>query len=60
MVVADQRLPFELANCVADCIIMSDDFNFADDAAREAEFFVADDSRPPTREEALQAIAALD
>jgi hypothetical protein len=58
--VADQSLPFELANYVADCIIMSDDFSFADDAAREAVFFVEDDSRPPTREETLQAIAALD
>ena len=58
--VADGRLPFELANYVADCIIMSDDFEFADDAARDAVFFVEDDSRPPTHEEILQAIAQLD
>lgn len=49
--VADERLPFELANYVADCIIMSDDFDFADEAVRDAIYFIADDSRPPTRDE---------
>jgi hypothetical protein len=57
---ADERLPFEMANYVADCVIMSDDFDFADEDTRDAVFFVADDSRPPTREETLQAIARLD
>lgn len=52
-------MPFELANYVADCIIMSDDFNFADNAVREAIYFVEDDSRPPTRDETLRALTLL-
>jgi len=57
--IAEERLPFELANYVADCIIMSDDFDFADDAVRDAVHFVEDDSRPPTRDEAIEALALL-
>lgn len=57
--VAEDRLPFELANYVADCIIMSDDFNFANDAVSEAVYFVADESRPPTRDETAQALTLL-
>lgn len=56
---ADERLPFEIANYVADCIIMSDDFDFADNAVREAIFFVEDDSRPPTRDETIGALRLL-
>src|SRR5689334_14207540 len=41
--VADNRLSFELANYAADCIIMSDDFEFVDDAVKEAIYFVEDD-----------------
>jgi hypothetical protein len=57
--VAEERLPFELANYVADCIMMSDDFYFADDAVRDAVHFVEDDSRPPTRDETVEALAML-
>jgi hypothetical protein len=58
--VANGRLPFESANYVADCIIMSDDFEFADDAARDAIFFIEDDSRPPSRDETMNALQSLD
>ncbi len=57
--IADGRLPFQLANYVADCIIMSDDFDFADDAVRDAINFLEDDSRPPTRDETIEALAKL-
>jgi hypothetical protein len=56
---ADGRLPFLLANYAADCLIMSDDFEFADNAVAEAIYFVADDSRPPTMEETKEALAQL-
>lgn len=55
----DQRLPFAAANYLADGLIMSDDFEPADTAVAEAIEFVADDSRPPTVEEAAQALARL-
>lgn len=57
--IADGRLPFQLANYVADCIIMSDDFDFADDVVRDAVSFVEDDSRPPAHDETLEALAKL-
>ncbi|WP_308815235.1 hypothetical protein [Sphingomonas sp. GV3] len=57
--IADGRLPFQLANYVADCIIMSDDFDLADEAVREAVNFVADDSRPPMHDETIKALATL-
>ncbi|PYE43108.1 hypothetical protein DFI02_105294 [Rhizobium sp. PP-F2F-G20b] len=53
------QLPFLAANYTADCLMMSDDFDFADDAVAEAIAFVADDSRPPTRDETETAIAAI-
>lgn len=56
---ADERLPFLSANYTADCLVMSDDFDFADDAVAEAVHWVADDSRPPTSEEAKAALAQL-
>lgn len=52
-------LPFELANYVADCMIMSDDFVFADEAVRDAIHFIEDDSLPPTRSETLGVLASL-
>lgn len=67
--VADGRLPFDAANYLADCIVMNDDFEFADDAVRDAVFFVEDDSGRfstqdvewrPSREETLAALALLD
>lgn len=57
--IAEERLQFELANYVADCIMMSDDFDFADDAVRDAVNFVEDDSRPPTHAETIEALARL-
>lgn len=57
--VVDERLSFEIANYIADCIIMSDDFDFADDASRDAIWFIEDDSRTPTREESLDALRLL-
>jgi hypothetical protein len=56
---ADNRLPFLSANYTADCLVMSDDFEFADKAVAEAVEFVADDSRPPTPEETEAALAQL-
>ena len=67
--VADNRLPFAAANYVADCIVMNDDFDFADDTVRNAVFFIEDDTGQfaaqndewrPTREETLAALALLD
>ncbi|MEG3087255.1 hypothetical protein [Sphingomonas sp. PB4P5] len=67
--VLDQRLPFTAANYVADCIIMNNDFDFADDAARDAIHYIEDDSGKiiaqddhwqPPRDETLAAIALLD
>jgi hypothetical protein len=57
---ADDGLPFLSANYTADCLVMSDDFEFADHAVAEAVQFVADDSRPPTPEETEAALAQLD
>lgn len=56
---ADDRLPFLSANYTADCLVMSDDFEFADDTVADAVHFVADDSRPPTSEETEAALAQL-
>lgn len=56
---ADERLPFLSANYAADCMMMSDDFEFAEDAVAEAVGFVADDSRPPTPDETKAALAQL-
>jgi hypothetical protein len=67
--VLENRLPFNAANYVADCIIMNEDFDFADDAAREAIHYIEDDSGQiiaadnnwqPPRDETLAAIALLD
>lgn len=57
--VADGLLSFELANYVADALIMSDDFDFEDDAVSDAIFFLEDDSRPPTHEEVTDALSRL-
>jgi hypothetical protein len=38
---------------------MSDDFYFADDAVRDAVHFVEDDSRAPTQDETIEALAML-
>ena len=66
--VADDRLPYDAAMYVTDCIVMNDDFCIADDATREALFFIEDDSERhvsqnvnwrPSREETLAALALL-
>ena len=57
--ILEERLGFELANYTADCIIMSDAFELADDVVKEAIFFVEDDSVPPTVEEVQIAIQRL-
>jgi hypothetical protein len=53
------QLVFVEANYTADCLIMSDNLEFADEAVAEAIAFVADDSRPPTNDETKAVIAAL-
>lgn len=66
--ISTQALSPDAAVYVADCIVASDDISFADEAARDAVFFVEDDSgrfahgRDDvwTSEEILQALASLD
>lgn len=67
--VAREKLPFDAANYIADCIIMNLDFDFEDDAARDAAHFIEDDTERfiaeddnwrPTREATLAALALLD
>jgi len=67
--VADDRLPYDTASYLADCIVMSDDFDFADEATRDAVFFIEDDTGRfatgndkwrPSRAETLTAMALLD
>lgn len=55
----DARLQFDAANYLADGLIMSDDFDFADSTVADAIAFVADDSRHPTDEETRAALARL-
>ena len=57
--IAEERLPFEIANYVADCLIMSDDFHLEDDAVRDAVNFVEDDSIAPTHDDTMKALAML-
>lgn len=67
--VADERLPYDTASYLADCIVMSDEFDFADEAVRDAVFFVEDDTGRfatgddewcPSRAETLAALARLE
>ncbi|ESX73225.1 hypothetical protein NKI01_00870 [Mesorhizobium sp. M0815] len=48
---ADGILPIQAAAYIADALIMSDDFNFADDGISEVLFFLSDESAPLSREE---------
>jgi hypothetical protein len=57
--IAENRLPFLSANYAADCLMMSDDFEFAEEVVAEAVEFVADDSRAPTKEQTAAALAKL-
>ncbi|MER8975798.1 hypothetical protein [Mesorhizobium sp. M0408] len=52
---ADGTLPVQAAAYVADALIMSDDFNFADEGVLEVLFFLSDESAPLSREE-VQAL----
>ena len=67
--VADNRLPFDAANYLADCIVMNDNFDFADEAVRDAIFFIEDDTGrfatgddnwQPSRTETVAALSLLD
>jgi hypothetical protein len=49
------KLPVEAASYIADALIMSDDFEWKDDAVAEALFFLSDESAPLTLEEVEQA-----
>lgn len=65
--VAEKQIPAETAVYIADCIVASDDIDFADEATREAVFFLEDDTSKYledrheiwTREEILGALALL-
>lgn len=57
--ILDERLSFNTANYLADGLIMSDDFDFADAGVADAMAFVADDSRQPTADETREALARL-
>ncbi|MES0149594.1 hypothetical protein NKJ95_20455 [Mesorhizobium sp. M0012] len=52
---ADGILPVQAAAYIADALIMSDDFTFADDGASEVLLFLSDESAPTSRAE-LQAL----
>jgi hypothetical protein len=58
--VADKTLPFESANYAADCLIMSDDFDFEDQLVKEAIYFIEDDSVAPTEAETRELLSRLD
>ncbi|MER9234007.1 hypothetical protein NKI56_18215 [Mesorhizobium sp. M0622] len=52
---ADGILPVQAAAYIADALIMSDDFNFADDGVSEVLFFLSDESARLSRED-VQAL----
>lgn len=66
--VAAKQMPEETAVYIADCIVASDDIEFADEATREAVSFIEDDSiifleersEIWTQNEILKALANLD
>jgi hypothetical protein len=55
----DERLSFDAANYLADGLIMSDDFDFADTEVADAIHFVADDTRQPTVAEMRKALSRV-
>lgn len=57
---ADGQLSVPAAIYTADCLIMSDAFDFADRAVADALYFIADESRPPTPTEIAAALAQLE
>ena len=55
----DETIPWLSVNYTGDCMMMSSDFEPADDVVEQAIDFVADDSRLPTGEETRAALDAL-
>lgn len=45
---AEAKLPLDAASYIADALIMSDDFEWEDDAVADALFFLSDESAPLT------------
>jgi hypothetical protein len=54
-----QALSFEAANYTADCIIMSDTFDWEDDFVREAVHSIADEDPPPKEDELYDLLRRL-
>lgn len=55
----DERMGFDAANYLADGLMMSDDFDFADAVVADAIGFVADDSRSPSACETREVLVRL-
>lgn len=51
----DAKLPLEAASYIADALILSDEFEWEDDAIAEAIFFLSDESAPLTLAEVKEA-----
>jgi hypothetical protein len=56
---AAAKLPLKAASYIADALIMSDDFEWQDDAVAEALFFLSDESAAPTLAEVEAARSRL-
>jgi hypothetical protein len=52
---AEAKMPFDAASYIADALIMSDNFEWEDDAVAEALFFLSDESGPLTLAEIEEA-----
>ena len=52
---AEAKLPLDAASYIADALIMSDNFEWEDDAVAEALFFLSDESAPLTLSEVEEA-----
>ena len=55
----EARLPMAAASYIADALIMSDDFEWEDDAVANTLFFLSDESRPLTLAEIEEARSDL-
>lgn len=56
---AEAKLPLDAASYIADALIMSDNFEWEDDAVAEALFFLSDESAPLTLAEVEEARSRL-
>jgi hypothetical protein len=56
---AEAKLPLNAASYVADALIMSDNFEWEDDAVAEALFFLSDESAPLTLAQVAEARSRL-